>query len=142
MRWAHGHRPASVQNFDMQIDGSFAGLAYATGEMVYSADVSTDERFAPHANADRPYASLACVPLRCGTDIVGVLSALSTRANSFTESDLQFMTVIAAIIDTVLAAENDARRFNDQLEKRNEHIRTLTEQVRAMRARLEELGES
>src|SRR5205823_12046625 len=57
MRWAAGHRPESVGNFDMPIEGSMAGIAFATGELVYSANVLEDERFTAHPDRSEEHTS-------------------------------------------------------------------------------------
>lgn len=112
MRWAAGHRPESVPNYNREIDATMAGLAFRRGEVVKSDNVRTDDRFQAHPRESRPFASLVAVPLQVGETIVGALSVVSTREGAFAEPDLSLISLVGAVIDVLLADEVDVQRIH------------------------------
>lgn len=77
---------------------TLAGLAYRTGEVQYSPDVTKDERFKPHPKARRKYHSLLCVPIKSGKHVFGVLSVDGSDIDCFTEDDKQYVQLFATQI--------------------------------------------
>ena len=87
---------------DMRIDGP--GLIPATlrsGEVTYAADVSKDPRFVRMRAGTR---SEMVIPLKTGSQIIGILNMESERLNGFTESTRRVM--ISFSERAALALEN------------------------------------
>jgi GAF domain-containing protein len=117
MRWAAGHRPESVRNYNREIDRTMAGLAYRRGELVESGDVREDPRFEADPRETRPFSSLVSIPLHVDERIVGAFTVISTRRNAFGPTDVSFIKLIGAMLDVILAAEFDAATWAaEQLE--------------------------
>lgn len=110
MRWAAGHRPQSVSHYRRPIDTTMAGGAYRSGESAHFADVTKESGFIPNPKATRGFRSQVVVPLRVGSDTVGVLSVVSTFPDVFTPSDVLFLETVGAVLNVVLAFEHDAGR--------------------------------
>lgn len=113
MRWAAGHSPEGVRNYRRPVDVSYAGQAYREGELVVRADVLDDPQFIPNPRAQREFRSLVAFPVRLNEDVVGVLVAVSTEPNAFVDTDISFIKVVAALVDVLLAAEHDARSWQE-----------------------------
>jgi GAF domain-containing protein len=123
MRWAAGHRPESVRNYDREIDATLAGLAYRRDEFIDLGNVREDPRFEPNPRETRPFLSLFAMPLRLDVEVVGVLSVVSTRENAFTPTDVSFIKVIGALLDVLLASEHDINRWEEEAEAMGRHPR-------------------
>jgi GAF domain-containing protein len=110
MRWAAGHRPESVRLFDRAIDETLSGRAFRTNEFVVSHDVTADAAFRPNPLATRPFRSLVSAPVRCGDRTVGTFTVVSTHSNAFSVEDISVIKVVGAVIDLLVALEEDAAR--------------------------------
>jgi GAF domain-containing protein len=118
MRWAAGHRPESVRNYEFEIDKTLAGIAYRRGEFIDIPNVRDDPRFVPNPKETRPFAAQFAMPLRVGNDIVGAFSVVSTVEGAFSAADVTFLKVVGAVLDVVLALEMDAQRWVDYAKER------------------------
>jgi putative methionine-R-sulfoxide reductase with GAF domain len=70
----------------LQLD-SCAGRALLTGEDYYCRDVNHDPVYWHSGRGSRDYQSIACVPVRSGQAVFGVLCLDAERANAFTAAD-------------------------------------------------------
>jgi GAF domain-containing protein len=113
MRWAAGHRPEGVRNYHRPIDTTLAGQAYTKREIVVFDDVTAEADFIPNPRATREFRSLVAAPLLINEDIVGALSVVSTLPGAFTDDDVSFIRIVAALLDVLLAAELDVARAED-----------------------------
>jgi GAF domain len=107
---AFGHRIESRQKFRLPIAGSFSALAYHRNRVFWSGNLSEDDRFERHELADheRSYESIVSVPLRMAGKVDGVLNAIATNRDAFSEVDRTYISLLASIADVsrvVLAAE-------------------------------------
>jgi GAF domain-containing protein len=100
MAFSAGHALASMQQFSLNIAGSFAGLAYARAELEWSNDVDDDPRFEAHplARPGREYASIASMPIMVGTEVHAVLNVISTRQNAFSSVDLIYISLLGSVL--------------------------------------------
>ena len=107
---AHGHRPESRQEFRLPIKDAFAGVAYNTGRVQSSNELSSDDRFKRHpkASPDRAYESMVSVPLLRRGEVDGVLNVLAARRDAFSPVDRTYITLLASVID--VARSLDASR--------------------------------
>jgi hypothetical protein len=123
MRWAAGHRPESVRNYDREIDKTMAGIAFRRGEFVECSNVRNDPRFEPNPKESRPFTSLVSAPLRINEQIVGAFTVVSTREDAFKPTDISFIKLIGALLDVLLAAEYDIARWEEEAEAMGRHPR-------------------
>lgn len=98
---AHGHRAESREKFRLSIKGSFAGVAFQTGKVQASNDLSADDRYSrhPRADANRKYESMISVPLWRAGKIDGVLNVIATCQDAFSAVDRTYITLLASVID-------------------------------------------
>jgi GAF domain-containing protein len=105
MKLALGHHSKSLRKFRLGINGSFAGLAYASGDHKWSNDTDTDDRFQTHPRArpGREYRSIVAVPMRKGEAITGVFVVVATAPGAFNEPEVAYIRQLAAIADVAQA---------------------------------------
>jgi len=98
---AYGHRPESRQKFRLPIAGSFSQLAYARDRVVWSGNLSEDDRFQQHerAAADRTYESIVSVPLRLGAEVDGVMNVIATGPDAFSHVDRTYISLLGSVVD-------------------------------------------
>ena len=85
---------------------SAAGYAYRTGETYCSGDVTAPgSRFSTNPKASKRYHSLLCLPIRCGPQVIGVLSVDGRERDSFTHDDQEFLTYVANALSLFLYIE-------------------------------------
>lgn len=91
----YGYSSEGKKNLRLAMDTS-AGYVFTTGEVYSSGDVlSPGNRFKVHPKASRQYRSLICVPIKLGTQILGVLNVDGEEINSFTKDDEDYLTYLA-----------------------------------------------
>jgi hypothetical protein len=117
MRWAAGHRPEGVRNYHRPIPMTLAGQAYTRREVVAFDDVTQEAGFVRNPRATRDFRALVAAPLLINEKIVGALSVVSTEASAFNDDDISFVRIVAALIDVLLAAEDEARRFGVRMDR-------------------------
>jgi hypothetical protein len=108
MRWAAGHRLEGVRNYHRPITMTLAGQAYTNREIVVFDDVTSEEQFVPNPRATREFRSLVAAPLLINETVVGALSVVSTVPAAFTDDDVSFIRIVAALVDVLLASEQEA----------------------------------
>jgi len=80
----------------LAVERSCAGRAFLTGEDYYCRDVSTDPVYWHSSRGNRDYRSIACVPVRAGQAVFGVLCLDAEQADAFTPEDFAHLEVFAA----------------------------------------------
>ncbi|MDF2627481.1 MAG: hypothetical protein K0R39_1312 [Symbiobacteriaceae bacterium] len=80
----------------LAVERSCAGRAFLTGEDYYCRDVSTDPVYWQSARGARDFRSIACVPVRAGQAVFGVLCLDAEQPNAFTTDDFANLEVFAA----------------------------------------------
>ena len=100
MEFAAGHRLESRGSFRLPIAGSFAGHAYSSGEIQWTNDVDTDQRWSKHPKArpDRAYGSLVSVPVTVRDKVIGVLNVISTYNDAFSPADRTYIELLGSIL--------------------------------------------
>lgn len=108
---AHGHRSESRQRFRLAIKDSFAGVAFNSGRVQSSNDLSADQRFKRHpkASTDREYQSMVSVPLWRAGEVDGVLNVLAVRKDAFSPVDRTYITLLASVIDVARSLDAAVR---------------------------------
>ena len=70
-----------------------AGTVFQTGEAYLSHDTSSDEKFAP--SGETRVESIACLPLICNDQPIGVLNITNKRESHFCSEDVEILAAIA-----------------------------------------------
>lgn len=80
----------------LAVERSCAGRAFLTGEDYYCRDVLTDPVYWHSTKGSRDYRSIACVPVRAGQAVFGVLCLDAGPPDAFTTEDFAHLEVFAA----------------------------------------------
>jgi len=81
----------------LAIEHSCAGRAYVTGENYYCRDVETDPVYWHSGKGRREsYRSIACIPVRTGPFVFGVLCLDAKEAGAFSAEDFTYLELFAA----------------------------------------------
>ncbi len=90
---------------------SISGYVAQSGDPLLIENVEEDSRFKRKSGARYGNASLICVPLKVGANILGVINlSRKTDGGVFTEADLRLAIMFAAQAAVVI---NDARQFDE-----------------------------
>jgi len=100
------------------LDGSLCGQAYCSGLAVRLGDESPDSEY-PYTTPGMR--SGLCVPLRVGDQMIGVINAESSRANSFSEEDERLLLTLASQLATAI----QRARLHEQTERRLRQLQAL-----------------
>jgi len=82
---------------------SCAGRAFRTGEPYYCKDIVTDPVYWHSASDSREFRSIACVPVRAGRTVFGVICLDAERVNAFTSEDFSHLETFAAKLAVLCA---------------------------------------
>jgi hypothetical protein len=84
---------------------SSAGFTYMTGEVNYEPDVTAPgARFEPNKHADSKYFSLVTVPIKCGNEVIGVLSVTGVEKDSYNaDEDFPYLKAFANALSPLVA---------------------------------------
>jgi putative methionine-R-sulfoxide reductase with GAF domain len=80
----------------LALERSCAGRAFLTGEDYYCRDVATDPVYWQSTRGSREFRSIACVPVRSGQAVFGVICLDAERPNAFTADDFVHLETLAA----------------------------------------------
>jgi hypothetical protein len=82
-----------------------AGFTYMTGEPYYLPDVNAPgSRFEHNDHSDNSFYSLVTVPVKCGKDVIGVLSVTGEEKNSYNESeDIPYLRAFANALSPLVS---------------------------------------
>jgi signal transduction histidine kinase/CHASE2 domain-containing sensor protein len=112
-----GPGASKLQHFALRVGEGVAGWAAQHGQSVFLTDARVDKRF--NVDMDRAAGletrSLACVPLKAGGKVLGVLQLSNRRGEqSWSRADVEVLEAIAA--QSALALDN--ARLNEILNRR------------------------
>jgi EAL domain-containing protein (putative c-di-GMP-specific phosphodiesterase class I) len=99
----------------LRADGSLSGLAVRSGETLHCEDAEADGRVDGQACRRVGAVSMVCVPLRHGTESIGVLKVSAGQPRAFTGTDVATLARLAEFISTTIAAVSDLSRVTDEL---------------------------
>jgi len=131
---AHGFRSEEWRALSMPVGEGIMGRAAETGSAIRVDDVRTDPRSARRDVDEREgIRSMLCVPLKVGGEVIGVISAFSTRPGSFMG---HHQRVLEAFAEQAGIAIHNARLFEESVRRARE-TRALLEAGRAVTASLD-----
>lgn len=84
---------------------SCAGRAFLTGEDYYCKDIMTDPVYWQSASGNRDFRSIACVPVRAGRTIFGVICLDGERPEAFTPDDFAHLETFAVKLALICAVD-------------------------------------
>jgi phosphoserine phosphatase RsbU/P len=127
----HGGRGCTTHKKGARLKAGegMVGHVASTGRMRYARDVRLDAHYIPCEAATR---SAVDIPLRMGSEVIGVLCVDHSEANAFSDDQLQILQALAGHI--TVAIEN-ARLFQRERVER-ERFRREAEDARAMQQAL------
>lgn len=122
---AYGHAPQVTKEIRLKVGHEgITGLVASTGRPLNVPDVSRDPRYVPGPS---PAASELALPLKIGTQIIGVLDVQSNKIAAFGERDLRILSSFAD--QAAIAIENarlyDRTRQMGVIEERNRLAREI-----------------
>ena len=94
----------------LPLSGSLSGLALRTGETLACENSVLDDRVDKDACRYFGVASGVCIPLRRGTDLVGVLILTSTRRRAFDAESVALLSSMSAFISDAVLGWSDLAR--------------------------------
>ena len=104
----------------LPIDGSLSGLAVLRGELLHSADIRIDDRVDPRMRV-APGRSMLAVPLRHGSEVIGVLVLVSSLPAAFDTAARATVARVAGFVGVALgslrATAGAARDLLESLEE-------------------------
>lgn len=109
-----GHRISHLGT-TVDLESSLSGLAVRTRHLQRSDDTSTDSRVDAAACNRLSVASLVCVPLCRGQEVLGVLAVNARHSYAFSESDVALLTRLAEFVSVVIGAACDLDRVREHL---------------------------
>lgn len=78
------------------LDHSCAGRAFQTGDNYYCRNTTTDPVYWHSERGNKDFRSIACVPVRAGAAVFGVICLDATEPDAFTTDDFVHLEVFAA----------------------------------------------
>ena len=109
-----GHTEAQIGK-RVPVAGTLAGLAYRTGETLYSKDAEMDPRIDIEFARSAHVRSVVFLPLWRGKQTVGVLCVASRRPNAFDERDVATLESLAEFISVVIVVALDLASVTEAL---------------------------
>jgi EAL domain-containing protein (putative c-di-GMP-specific phosphodiesterase class I) len=94
----------------LPLSGSLSGLALRTGETLACENSVLDDRVDKGTCRCFGIASGVCIPLRRGTDLVGVLILTSTRRRAFEAESVALLSSMSAFISDAVLGWSDLAR--------------------------------
>lgn len=80
----------------LALEHSCAGRAFLTGEHYYCRDMASDPAYWHSSRGNRDYRSIACVPVRAGQVVFGVICLDAPEVDAFSPDDFTYLEVFAA----------------------------------------------
>lgn len=109
MLYESGHSLGRKDNFSLP-KTSLAGHALESGNLQWTNNVDSDDRWSPHplATSNRRYRSLASMPIIVGGAAVAVLNVVSSHKGAFLTGDLTYIELLGGFIGLAWAMSEDA----------------------------------
>ena len=93
---AVGEGYPGLRRKELALDHSCAGRAFLTGDQYYCRDITTDPVYWHSQKGNRDFRSIACVPVRAGQNVFGVICLDAERPDAFSADDFAHLEVLAA----------------------------------------------
>ncbi|KAA3656722.1 MAG: GAF domain-containing protein [Chloroflexi bacterium] len=110
-------------NARMKVEDSISGRVVQNSQLVYTRDAHSDPNF---IFFDEVVRSLLVVPLVIRNEAIGTISVDSEQPNTFSESDIQLMTIAASQVSVAIANAN----LFEELEARATELKAAYDELR------------
>jgi signal transduction histidine kinase len=141
-RLARGPVVEPIKPMRLQIGEGIAGWVAQTEQPLICADPYGDPRFSRHFDEKSGFRtrSILCVPLKSQDRLIGVLEVLNKQdAPSFTDDDLEMLTILSNMIGPALENAQLYHRLQEKLDLTMEELEAVEEKLLQSR-RLAALG--
>jgi len=138
---ALGDKGPMLKDFRIELGKGIAGTVALTGEPVVVDDVRRDPRWAVDiADAiEFQTRSILAVPMTLQNQVVGVLELINKREGTFTDQDVQLLTVIAHQAALFLETARLYRELSDRVDFANDELRNANRRLAIEMARISTL---
>jgi signal transduction histidine kinase/DNA-binding response OmpR family regulator len=132
---AYGDAEQKLRGITVPLQGSIAGEVFRSGKAAVITDVVTDPRVyrVPKRQGVQQYGSLLAVPLILGEQILGVMEAIHTAEQQFSDDDLK---ILEAAASWAAIAIGNARQHHD-LQRRLQENQAIAAITRTLNDTLE-----
>ncbi|OGQ84209.1 MAG: hypothetical protein A3F90_02145 [Deltaproteobacteria bacterium RIFCSPLOWO2_12_FULL_60_19] len=136
---AVGEKADQLKNVTLAKGEGIAGFVAETGLPVVVSDVRRETRFSGRMDQMTGFntRSIACVPLKVRGELTGVLEAVSRKAGSFGDKELDTLTAVAAPVAIMIENArliSEVRGLHDKLAEasrvKGEYLATMTHELR------------
>lgn len=136
---AVGEKADQLKNVTLAKGEGIAGFVAETGLPVVVSDVRRETRFSGRMDQMTGFntLSIACVPLKVRGEVTGVLEAVSRKAGSFGDKELDTLTAVAAPVAIMIENARllaEVRALHDKLGEasrvKGEYLATMTHELR------------
>lgn len=134
-----GEKADQLKEITLAAGEGIAGFVAETGLPIVVSDVTREARFSQRVDRMTGFKtrSIACVPLRVGGDLRGVIEVVSEKVGVFGDRDLDLLTAIAgpvAIMIDNARLINEMRNLHNRLGElsrlKTEFLATMTHELR------------
>ncbi len=138
---ALGEKGPMLKDFRVEVGKGIAGTVALTGEPVIVDDVLSDPRWTTDiADAiEFNTRSILCVPMTLQDRVVGVIELINKREGTFTDQDVQLLTVIAHQAALFLETARLYRELSDRVDFANAELRDAHRRLALEMARISTL---
>jgi Nif-specific regulatory protein len=119
---ATGERKDQVKDYEINVGQGIAGVVAQSGESLLINDVSKDPRWYKDISDAIGFEtrSIACVPMKKGTEILGVMQVIDKNdGSSLNNDDMDFLKAYADLAASALGNAKDIAEVKQQ----NEHLK-------------------
>jgi signal transduction histidine kinase len=136
---ALGEKADQLKNITLSQGEGVAGFVAESGVPIVVSDVRRERRFSERVDQATGFKtrSIACVPLRVGNELKGVIEVVSKRVGAFDDKDLDMLTAIAGPVAIMIENArliDEVKSLHDKLEKagrlKAEFLATMTHELR------------
>lgn len=123
----------------LRVGEGIMGLAVATGEAQRCDDCAADERFARLAG-NSPVGSLICLPIRQGSEVLGVLNVSHPGPGFFDPARERLLRLFVAFLGQAIFHWRHIHRMEAVIRARTEDLQRALDQAQELRERYEALA--
>jgi GAF domain-containing protein len=142
---ATGLDPEAIKNVFLPLGEGIVGWVAQHGEPLLIPDVRLDPRY---HDAASDTLSEVCVPLRAGSQVIGVLNVESPEVNAFADDDLRLLTTLASNLAVLVERSQLFDSLEQKVEERTTKLRQSLEEreqlqqeiIQAQKETLQELS--
>jgi signal transduction histidine kinase len=132
IRVARGKKKEPIKGIKLKLGEGVAGRVVQTGRPMVSQDVKTEKSFSTKYDDKTGFKtrSMICVPLILRDKPIGALQVLNKRSGeSFTEADLELLTIMSQQISVALENAKLYSRLEEKFQLTEQELKTTQEKL-------------